>query len=263
MQSENILRSSLNDLLFENRNKLYGAYVLRRDYPKQLLRALVAMLSLCAIFALFSAGASEFRPPAQLLFADGHVLREVRASVPVKTPPAAQRRAVATAKFVSRIRISPEPASTAPISSLGHLAIGGVDQLADSTATGQGLVLSGLGAAPAPAAARVPDPEEPVSDPDVQPAFPGGQAALLAFLQRHLQSPVPLEPGESVQVQISFVVGYDGVLQSFGIQQDGGRLFNEEVIRVLKSMPRWIPGRMGSRAVAAWFSLPVKFTGDE
>jgi hypothetical protein len=58
-------------------------------------------------------------------------------------------------------------------------------------------------------------------------------------------------------------VGYDGKLKKFEVQQDGGKVFNEEVIRVLKKMPDWIPGKTKGENVSVYYAIPVKFLATE
>ncbi len=98
---------------------------------------------------------------------------------------------------------------------------------------------------------------------EVMPAYPGGMEALRKFLQRNLQNPEDLEAGQVVAVKIKFVVGYDGKLKSFEIIEDGGKPFNNEVIRVLKKMPMWTPGKSNGENVSVYYSIPVKFTAAE
>jgi periplasmic protein TonB len=45
--------------------------------------------------------------------------------------------------------------------------------------------------------------------------------------------------------------------------KDGGEVFNQEVVRVLKKMPRWNPGKMGNKQVTSYYSIPVVFTASE
>jgi protein TonB len=110
------------------------------------------------------------------------------------------------------------------------------------------------------------EPAEPIVDiniptdnPDIMPSYPGGMDALRKFLQRHLTNPKEMEEGEVVSVKVKFVVGYDGKLQSFITVQDGGEEFNKEVVRVLKKMPNWEPGKSNGQNVAVYYTIPVKF----
>jgi protein TonB len=78
-------------------------------------------------------------------------------------------------------------------------------------------------------------------------------------LERNLSNPTEITEGEMIAVHVRFVVGYDGRLQKFIIVKDGGAIFNNEVLRVLKKMPQWIPGKSNGKNVAVYFTIPVKF----
>jgi periplasmic protein TonB len=87
--------------------------------------------------------------------------------------------------------------------------------------------------------------------------------ALRNFLQKNLQNPEDIEEGGMVSVKIKFVVGYDGTLKSFETVEDGGAAFNNEVIRVLKKMKPWNPGKTRGENVSVYYTIPVKFTTSE
>ena len=78
-----------------------------------------------------------------------------------------------------------------------------------------------------------------------------------------MDKPEPMNSGEAVTVKARFVVGYDGKLQGFRIIQDGGDVFNKEVMRVLKKMPDWVPGKAKGENVSVYYTIPVKFTGED
>ena len=94
---------------------------------------------------------------------------------------------------------------------------------------------------------------------DVLPSYPGGMDALRKFLEKNLHTPDELENGETVNVRVKFVVDYTGKLQSFVTVLDGGDAYNKEVVRVLKKMPNWIPGKANGENVPVYFTIPVKF----
>ena len=94
---------------------------------------------------------------------------------------------------------------------------------------------------------------------DVLPSYPGGMDALIKFLQKHLQTPDEIREGEIVNVRIRFVVGYNGKLQGFVTLLDGGSAYNNEVVRVLKRMPDWVPGKSNGENVSVYYTIPVKF----
>ena len=82
----------------------------------------------------------------------------------------------------------------------------------------------------------------PRATADVMPQYPGGMKELIKFLKKNLVAPAEIDE-EEIGVKIKFVVNYDGSLVSFNIMQSGGDIFDNEVIRVLKKMPKWIPGK--------------------
>ncbi len=95
------------------------------------------------------------------------------------------------------------------------------------------------------------------------PEFPGGPEAWSKFLNRHLQTPADLEAGEKKTVLISFLVDADGSVTGFKVVRSGGNAFDNEVIRVLKKMPKWKPAIQNGHPVVVPFTQPVTFVGFE
>jgi protein TonB len=95
------------------------------------------------------------------------------------------------------------------------------------------------------------------------PEFPGGVNAWSAFLGRHLRVPDDLEAGERRTVQVKFWVGEDGSVTRFEVVQSAGAVFDNEVIRVLKKMPKWKPAIQNGQPVAVTFTQPVTFQAVE
>jgi len=85
---------------------------------------------------------------------------------------------------------------------------------------------------------------------------------LINFLKKNLRTPEDINEGD-VSVKVQFVVNYDGMLKSFTVIQSGGNTFDNEVIRVLKKMPAWIPGKSSGENVSVYYVVPVKFTSEE
>jgi periplasmic protein TonB len=276
MNGEQIMKSDVIDIIFENKNKAYGAYHLRKFYDRRLYRALGIMLAIVVVFSAFTF------LPKKTTVRDNDGYESVMANI--KEPeakkedkpqekPKAKTQAASTAKFTSLVEIIKD---NRPVDTLTDIdptiAIGSVTNLVD---TGSATVLTvgstpGGGGSPGPAEVKIPDPvvppfnpEIPVENADVQPEFPGGMNKLRTFLQNNLTNPKDMEEGEMVSVKVKFVVGYDGKLKSFETIQDGGEEFNREVIRVLKKMPAWIPGKSNGRNVSVYYTIPVKFTPAE
>ena len=108
------------------------------------------------------------------------------------------------------------------------------------------------------------EPQDENSDPfmvvEIMPEFPGGIAALHAYLYENIEYPrMAREAGISGIVYLSFVVGTDGKLSDISVLRGVGGGCTEEAIRVVKAMPAWKPGIQRSKAVKVKMTLPISF----
>ncbi len=109
--------------------------------------------------------------------------------------------------------------------------------------------------------------EDFVHDEDVvflvtekNPEFPGGLLALRRYIYDHLMYPaVARENDIQSTVYLRFVVMWDGKIGKIELQRGVDPLLDNEAIRVIKSLPRFKPGRQGGRPVSVWVSLPIVF----
>lgn len=99
--------------------------------------------------------------------------------------------------------------------------------------------------------------------PPKAPAFPGGYDVLLSFLNRNLKPPPELKAGEKKTVVAQFLVTADGSIDELQIMQSGGLYFDNELLRVLKRMPKWKPAIENGKPVPAIVTQPVTFFGME
>lgn len=108
------------------------------------------------------------------------------------------------------------------------------------------------------------EPQDENSDPfmvvEIMPEFPGGIAALHAYLSKNIEYPrMAREAGITGIVYLSFVVGTDGKLSDISVLRGVGGGCTEEAIRVVKAMPAWKPGIQRSKAVKVKMTLPISF----
>jgi TonB family C-terminal domain len=95
---------------------------------------------------------------------------------------------------------------------------------------------------------------------EVQPEFPGGYAELMKWLNDNLEYPViAAEQGTQGVVNMRFVVQPDGSVGKVEVVKPLDPSCDKEAIRVLSKMPKWIPGKQNGKAVNVWFNLPVRF----
>jgi periplasmic protein TonB len=93
-----------------------------------------------------------------------------------------------------------------------------------------------------------------------QPAFPGGDAALMEYLGKNISyPPMAKESGIQGTVFVQFVVEPDGSVSNAKILRGIGGGCDEEAIRVVRNMPKWKPGRQRGKPVRVYFNLPIRF----
>jgi protein TonB len=107
--------------------------------------------------------------------------------------------------------------------------------------------------------------EEEVTEPyryvEQNPEYPGGEMERTKFLQNNINYPhIARESGIQGVVYITFVVGKNGEITNVQIIRGIGGGCDEEAIRVIKLMPKWIPGRQNGKPVPVWFNFPLRFT---
>lgn len=90
------------------------------------------------------------------------------------------------------------------------------------------------------------------------PSFPGGNPALLKFLEENLRYP-NIEECVTGRVVVRFQVNEDGSISEIEIVKSLTPEFDAETIRVVKAMPRWIPVKQNGKKVKSYYTLPIKF----
>ncbi|MBR5673565.1 MAG: energy transducer TonB [Muribaculaceae bacterium] len=92
------------------------------------------------------------------------------------------------------------------------------------------------------------------------PQFPGGEAALMKFLQSHINyPPMAAENGVQGRVVVQFVVDKTGKIGEVKVVRTVDKDLDKEAVRVCKSLPKFTPGRQNGQPVAVWYTLPVTF----
>ena len=92
------------------------------------------------------------------------------------------------------------------------------------------------------------------------PTFPGGEAELMKFMSENLKYPViAQENGIQGRVILRFVVSKTGAIENIQVVRSVDPTCDKEAIRMVKSMPRWIPGKQNGNNVPVYFTLPVLF----
>ena len=95
---------------------------------------------------------------------------------------------------------------------------------------------------------------------EVMPQFPGGQIAMLKYIMENIKYPKQImEEGIQGRVTVSFIVEKDGRVSNVRLLRSVQPALDKEAIRVVKSMPKWTPGKQNGKPVRVRFNLPVMF----
>ena len=263
------MKSDVLDILFENRNKNYGAYDLRKFYANRLKKAFGIMMAIVITFSAFT-----FLPKRSHLV-DARIFNIPETKLPtikeeIKEP---EKKQETPKSDVKPTPVTQKALPSNPLIVDSNLKIDTIPTINENDVIGSTTV-NEPGSGPAvvqPANTGPGDVSDAIpakidkpttyglDDVDMPPSYPGGMDALRKFLERNLHNPRDMQEGESVSVRVKFVVDYSGKLQSFVTLVDGGEEFNKEVVRVLKKMPEWIPGKAKGENVSVYYTIPVKF----
>ena len=107
---------------------------------------------------------------------------------------------------------------------------------------------------------EVKEPEKVFTAVEQMPQFPGGEAELMKYLSKNIKYPtMAMENNIQGRVVVQFVVTKTGSIGEVKVVRSVDRDLDREAIRVCKSLPKFTPGKMNGQAVNVWYTLPVNF----
>ena len=271
MEKQHAIALSLNDLVFENRNKRYGAYQLRQSYENHLRRAaFIGTGIFVAVFLLLS-HLFGYVPEAETItticnypaFDEPYEVAEI-AKPEVNLPKPPQAKPVATVAFVEltpgKIEEINEDDRLTMVDELDGRAIGSLTQDGDFAGDNASLGFSDKDGGSGETITPEPAAETIFLAAEQMPAFPGGDAALARFLSRNLRFPASAQRNYvSGLVYVSFVISRDGAVTDVKILKGVEEACDAEAVRVVGKMPNWNPGRQNGRSVSVRYSIPIRF----
>lgn len=274
MSKIDLISSDWVDLVFEGRNKAYGAYRLRKSTTKRNILAMVAVV-LLLIVAFIILTVKNFVDEQRAKVAMTQVAELTNYKQPEKKAEVKQKKVeVEPERVVERVKSSIK--FTAPVIKKDDevkpdeelktqdelmstkTAIGTFDVKGNDDANGEILKAKDVIAEPEP-----PKHEEENKVFDIveqQPLFPGGPAALMKYLSENTKYPVVAqENGVQGRVTVQFVVEKDGSISDVHVLKGVDPSLDKEAVRVVKSMPRWTPGKQNGITVRVNYRVPVLF----
>lgn len=256
------------DMIFEGKNKAYGAYSMRANFAKRLSFSVV-MVAIIALVGFSIPTLIKMATPKQrevvtevttLSQLDEPEVKqeEIKKVEPVAPPPPALKSSI---KFTAPvIKKDEEVNEEDEIKSQEELTESKVTiSIADVKGTDEehGQDIADL----QQIVTQAPVEEEKVFDMVEQmPQFPGGATEMMKFIQENLHYPtIAQENGTQGRVVCQFVVGPDGSIRDVVVARSVDPYLDREAVRVIQSMPKWIPGKQNGKAVSVKFTVPIMF----
>lgn len=258
-----LLKNQWLEIVFEGRNKKYGAYDLRKSITKNTVRAFIIgtfvfglAVSIPTLMRLIPDKSEDTTLDQKITTIKLPPKEKPKENLPPPPPPAPK---VDQVKFVKPVVAKADEVveEIVVIKDIKDKTIGKEAIKGDPDAE---LTVEPVGTG----VAAVVEEDNAVYNTagiEVKPDFPGGMAAFGKFIEKNYQAPE--EEGLKGKVYVTFVVEKDGSLTDIKVLRDIGYGTGKEAIRVLNRSPKWSPGEQNGKKVRCTFSLPISIQSAE
>lgn len=274
--SSNLYGGEWLALVFSNRNKNYGAYVLRRESSNIMVRALVIVVPIFLLLFIGPMLYAQLKPQPDkevevvMKTRDIDVIHEMKAEKPKekevekqlpKAEPVIEKIKTVNLSsnivVVDKVDVSEPPTSKDVENAIvGSVTTDGLEGKQNAKVSGVAEGGDGDG--------RATEGSNEVFDThgvEEFPEFPGGMAAWSKFIQKNLRYPyMAQETGVQGKVFVSFVIEKDGSVSDVSLVKGIGAGCDEEAIRVIKKSPKWKPGKQNKKEVRVRYNIPINYT---
>ncbi|HEU5052986.1 MAG TPA: energy transducer TonB [Hanamia sp.] len=268
MERNQILKSDLLDILFDGRNKTYGAYELRKTYNKRLTTALIGTIALILLFLVGSVIANKLKnnEDAIKLKTTETTLQKIKPDEPPPPPPPPPPKIpppppVATVKFTPPKVVKDEEVVKPP-PDVKEIEKAKVDIKTVEGTKDLGIVapptdLKGSNVVAAPVEKKE-DPDKVFTKVEIEASFPGGAQAWQRYVSqaitRHLDEFGESDYGTCV---VRFIVDKTGAVSQVEATTMKGSKLAEVAVNAIRNGPKWVPAQQNGRYVNAYRLQPV------
>lgn len=249
---------SFDDLVFENRNREYGAYVLRKRYLGNVYRGVIVTVCVVGLLAVLPSLMKWWKndeavlvpPPRKMVYSELSVPPPI--DKPKPPPPQVQLpKLQKVIKFVPPKVVKEEVLEQIPTIEDIKINLVGAEEV-----EGVGDIVFDE-----PAVEVVEESDEIFMIVEQQPEFMGGYEAMMMFIQKNMAyPPMARRMGLSGTVHISFVVSKEGKISDVQVLRGISADIDKEAVRVVSMMPPWKPGLQNGKPVNVRFIMPLKFS---
>lgn len=248
---------TLDEIIFENRNKMYGAYMLRKKYSKNLNKAiLISVLIFLSVISipLIASYFNEEYDVNNGLVAPEYIIDNVTNKIIEKLPELPKKMPEKTPTYQPPVVTNNEEEVSGELSELAEGATNGEIPIENSD-----LVIKPEDDTKKTVIVEPDDNSAPVYVEEM-PEFPGGDEARIKFFSKNMIYPViAKQTGIQGNVYLTFIVEKDGSISNIKILRGIGGGCDDEAVRVVKEMPKWKPGRQNGENVRVRCNMPISF----
>jgi protein TonB len=278
MKTQYILTANILDILFDGRNKDYGAYDLRKNYNKRLVKSLSVTLCVCVMFTMGSMFAKSRRVAINAIpiievtldkykIADEPIIKKPKEQIKIQQQKPFEQTSVNIPVITPDKDVAPDEIVKS-IDDLENVRIGASSVIGekfceDIIASPMNNSTIGNGNTKS---VNLDDYEKIFVDVQIVAQFPGGLDAWKKYLERNLNAGLPAENGAQsgkYTVLISFVVDNLGNISDVKAENNPGFGTEAEAIRIIKKGPKWQPALQNGRKVAYKVKQQITFLVDE
>jgi protein TonB len=258
----NLYNAEWLDLVFDKRNKTYGAYDLRQHYAGNMIRAMAVTFTVIVAGGLYlklNAAKVELIEPTRSIVVDIQPppVASVKKVEPQKAEQAQAQPQAPTQRFVP-FKPTNDPVTEEPIINSAL-----IDNIGSETKKGEpGAPVDVIEDVPVGPPAAAPSSNDVFNTGalEIQPEPYGGMGAFSKFLSKNLRFPAAAsDAGASGRVIVSFVIEKDGSLSNIVVERGAGYGMDQEAVRVLKLAKAWKPGIQNGQPVRVRYMVPINF----
>ena len=268
MEANKILSADLLDLLFEDRNKDYGAYELRKTYNRRILKALIITASVALLAFVGTLIASNINKNAKKVKISEVTLQDIpqeekKPEPPPPPPPKQEPPKVEMKQFTppvikkdEEVEKTPPPQEELKEAKIDVINQEGIkdEQTATPTQIDEGKQVI---------EEKKEDDENKIFDKvEIEAQYPGGDAKWRQYLEKNCNGQVASDngaPAGTYTTLIQFIVDKEGNISDVRALTNHGYGMEEEAMRVIKKGPKWTPAIQNGRQVKAYRKQPITF----
>ena len=273
MEINKILTADILDIIFDGKNKQYGAYELRKTYNSRLTKAIIITVSL-VLLALFGTILSDFiakNSKVEIEVLDTQMAEVKQNDTPPPPPPPPPPKPPPPPE-INQVKFTPpkivKDEEVKEDEKIEEIKEDQVISTKTVESDNKNQIVApvedkGTQIVEAP---KENDEDKIFTKVENEAQFPGGQAAWVRYLQKNLNANTPVDngaPSGTFQVIVKFIVSKDGTISDVQAESKHGFGMEAEAVKIIKRGPKWSPALQNGRNVNAYRRQPITFVVEE